>query len=163
MLTFLVGTPRSGKSAWAEKYVNFEDDPEFIQPYKPRTLVNGDAVRFAVTGNRWNNDAELLTHPIKLFMIKALLATGHDVLVDDTHTSKYSIEQLWSIDPKARFVIIDTDIVECKKRAMQTGHPELIPIIDRTWPQFLNMKTYLLSHSKFLNYLGENNVYKSNC
>lgn len=162
MLIFLVGCPRSSKTTWATKWLNYELNEDIVEDYKPRVIVNGDSIRRAISGERWNDTSEVLTHPFKIVMIRALLENGHDVLVDDTHTTKYSIDQLWEIDRGAKYVIIDTDKEECKKRAVQSGYPELIKVIDRTWPQFNSIKTLLLNHYRFLNYLGGVNVHKAN-
>ena len=161
MLLFLVGPPRSGKSTFSQKWLNFELTDDHIQEYRPRVIVNGDSIRKAVTGFRWNSNSELLTHPIKIYMIKALLDVGHDVLVDDTHTTRYSVQQLWDVDNTAKFVIIDTEKEECRNRAVKTGQMDVVPVIERTWPQYNSLKTLLLNHYKHLNYLEGYNVYRS--
>lgn len=91
-------------------------------------------------------------------MIRALLATGHDVLVDDTHTTIHSVKQLWTIDKTAQYMIIDSTLEKCEGRAVKCGMTDLLPAIRRMFPQFREIKALLLNHYSDLNYLGGQNV-----
>src|SRR5688572_33094149 len=104
MLLFMIGLARSGKSTWADKWLNgdygtphFESElhfvrhispkPKFKSPSNPRVVVSGDDIRKALYGQRYNSHMEEYIFAIEHTMIKALLDRGHDVLVDDTHTT----------------------------------------------------------------------------
>ena len=146
-LTFLVGPARSGKSTIAKQWVNYEIDinnNQIInrtQPHggfdnyknfyeKPRVLFCGDTLRL-VFGHRYNSSIEHMIAGMKDIFLQQLLMDGHDVLVDGTHTTKLSIEKLFTIDKSAHYYVVNTPIEECKKRAVATNQPDLISIIER--------------------------------
>jgi hypothetical protein len=155
----MIGLPRSGKSTWANEWLNINKNPaylyrdmnigwETIRIGKPRVVVSGDDIRMALYGQRYNSHVEEYVFAIEHTMIKALLNRGHDVLVDDTHTTWKSIQALLNIDPNALPIWFPGDqygksthkipskdfqehIMLCKERAVQTGQQDLFPIIDR--------------------------------
>lgn len=159
MLLFMIGLPRSGKSTWANKWRDAATESIFLQSYEtgewahhkitgPRVVVSGDDIRTALYGQRYNSHMEEYIFALEHTMIKALLARGHDVLVDDTHTTWKSIDSLLQIDPFAVPVWHPGDmygkslhripskewvshIQLCKERAVQTQQEDLIPVIDR--------------------------------
>ena len=101
--------------------------------FHPRIVLEDDAIRKAITGDRWNAAAESQVYAIKYGMIRTLMVQGYDVLVDDTHTTKPSIQRLLEIDLKADFVYIDTPMQECMKRAIETDQSDLIEVIRRQY------------------------------
>src|SRR5688572_1704057 len=118
MLLFTIGLARSGKSTWANKWLNTEtvkvgvlknstndaiikEISVFDRIGKPRVVVSGDDIRLALSGQRYNSHMEEYIFAMEHTMIKALLARGHDVLADDTHTTWKSIQALLQIDPHA--------------------------------------------------------------
>ena len=149
-LYFLIGLARSGKSTFAQKWLNQEidivDNSLFITKsknfmthriYTPRTIVCADDIRLSL-GHRWNGHVEPFVNAIKLTMIKTLLYK-HDVLVDGTHTTTKSILELLNIDRDALTFVIYTNPQICKQRAKETNQEDLYPIIDRMYFQLLEM------------------------
>ncbi|MFA5397822.1 MAG: hypothetical protein WC346_17565 [Methanogenium sp.] len=149
-LYFLVGLARSGKSVFAQKWINQEidiiDNSLFItksknfmthQTYIPRTIVCADDIRLSL-GHRWNGHVEPFVNAIKLTMIKSLLYK-HDVLVDGTHTTPKSILELLNIDKNALPFVMNTSPQICKQRAKETNQEDLYPVIDRMYNQMLEM------------------------
>lgn len=130
-LHFLIGLQRSGKSTWATHWMRkkpiVKDGIVF-----PRAVVCADNIRLAVTGQRYNRRAESTVFMIKQYMIETLLSRGHYVLVDGTHTTETSIRRILEIDRDATWTIINTPVAICKKRAMETNQPDLVPVLDRT-------------------------------
>ena len=143
-LLFLIGLPRSGKSTIAEKLSHFNGyigDAHYI-PYdihiintkgntKSRAIVCADSIRFNLHGMRWSTVAEPFVAVIKTIMIKSLLDKGVDVIVDGTHTTPKSVEEMFHIDPEAEYCFIYSTSEICKARAVQSLQPDLIPVIER--------------------------------
>lgn len=102
----------------------------------PRVVVSDDAIRLAITGDRFNSFAESQVYAIKYAMIRTLLLQGYDVLVDDTHTSETSIRRLLEIDIDAQFCFVNTGIRTCIDRAKQTNQEDLKSVI---WRQAINL------------------------
>lgn len=132
LLRFMIGLQRSGKSVWATKWMRDNariDDSGIVYP---RAVVCADNIRLAVCGKRYNRRIEPTTFMIKGYMIESLLSRGHDVLVDGTHTTRTSIERIFEIDIDAQWTLINTPVEVCKQRAVETGQPDLVPVLDRT-------------------------------
>lgn len=127
-LYFLMGLPRSGKSSWAQSWI--EEKPG-------RVIVCADDIRLAC-GHRWNSHIESYISSSKELMIKTLLQK-HDVLVDGTHTTENNIRKLLQIDHNAQPIFINTHPEVCKKRAKQTNQEDLYPIIVRMQYNFQNL------------------------
>ncbi len=121
-LYFMVGLPRSGKSSYAKEWVKEESG---------RVVVCADDIRLSLTGERYCASAENMVHTIKHLMISTLLRGGHTVLVDGTHTTYNSIQEILDHDNNAQPIIIDTDADICKARARLTQQDDLIPVIGR--------------------------------
>lgn len=126
-LSFTVGMQRSGKSTYAESWVRYFD------PAYPRVVVCGDHIRLATHGERYNKLGEDSVFSTLHIMIRTLLIGGYDVLVDETNTSKISIQRLLEIDPLAKAIQIDATLDDCIRRAAKTGQQDLIPAIKRTY------------------------------
>ncbi|MEE8577292.1 MAG: ATP-binding protein [candidate division Zixibacteria bacterium] len=128
-LIVTVGLPRSGKSTWAKEVTK--------QIHSP--IVNPDAVRLAVTGQRFVKTAEPLVWTIVQIMVRALFEAGHNsVILDATNTTK-ARRKFWldecrngfyGDDAKVSFVVFDTPVDVCKQRAIHSGQKDLLPIID---------------------------------
>lgn len=71
-------------------------------------------------------------------MIRTLLQ-DHDVLIDETHTSRTNITKTLLIDPEAEWCFIDTDPETCTQRAEDTNHKDLFPVIERMTDNLLRM------------------------
>jgi hypothetical protein len=105
---------------------------------EPRALVCDDDIRVAISGDRYNTRVEPLTFGIKYVMIRALLLK-HNVLVDDTHTSRRSIMRLLEIDRDAKFIFFNTNPHLCIQRAHKTEVPQLEPIIRRMYKNLMDL------------------------
>lgn len=138
----MIGLARSGKSTIAKRWINHEIDftdlgvsvdittPTWKYP-EPRVVVGADDWRLAL-GHRYNSYVEPLIHPQTRIAVRALLKR-HNVLVDETNTNKMSIIQWLEEDINAIPVFVNTHIDICKKRALETGQPDLIPVLDRMY------------------------------
>lgn len=135
-LSFLIGLPRSGKTSiaasWAKNEISITNDNRIIKVshiMTPRVVVSADRVRLAM-GHRWNGVVEPHVGAVCDTMIRALLY-DHDVLVDETHTSARSISRTLQISSVANWYFVDTVPAVCKQRAIDTGQPDLVSVIDR--------------------------------
>ena len=97
----------------------------------PRTIVSADNIRMAMNGVRYEPLAETMVFAIKHIMIRAMLDRNFDVIVDGTNSTKISLQRLLEIDPNLTPIFIDTPVDVCKQRAVDTGRPDLIPVIER--------------------------------
>lgn len=117
-LILTVGLPRSGKSTWA------------LEQGHP--VVNRDAIRKALYGQPYIQEAEDMVSAIEYYMVTSLFFAGHTtVIVDATHLRKKYIDR-WSYgnwDLQTR--VFDASAETCIERAKADGRPELIPIIER--------------------------------
>lgn len=123
-LILTVGLPRSGKTTWAQAQ------------YCP--IVNPDAIRMALHGQRFQALAEPFVWATALIMVRALFRAGHDtVVVDATHTTKkrrdfWKSENDWEV----WFQSINTSADVCLQRAEKEKDTEIIPIIEKMAAQF---------------------------
>jgi len=141
-LAFLIGLPRSGKSLvasqWREGQSQFCSVRRHEDEYaNARVVVEADKIRMAM-GHRWNSYVEGHVGAVKNTMVRALLYE-HDVLVDGTHSKHEHIQQLFEIDNSAEFYFIDTPPGLCKQRAIETGRPDLVGVIDRVAKQLMDL------------------------
>ncbi len=128
-LIVTVGLPRSGKSTWCKK--------TRVQLRCP--IVCPDAVRLAVTGQRFVRESEPTVWMVVQYMVRALFEAGHPcVILDATNTTK-DRRKFWlnearlgyyNGDTAVHFVVFETDAEECKRRAIADGMADLVPIID---------------------------------
>lgn len=132
-LYFTIGAQRSGKSTLGRKWLRRECSltGEADDGY-PRAMWDSDLLRLALHGERYNWETEPMVFAIKNYAIRALLATGSDVVCAGTHTSRASIRRLLEIRRDAIPVLIDTPEEECIRRAVKTDQEDLIPAIRKT-------------------------------
>ncbi len=90
-LLFTIGPPRSGKSTYCTNWAN--EAPN-------RAIVCADSIRQAL-GFEFCQKNETLVQGTKDLMIRALLNSGQDVIVDGTHSTIRSIQRMFVIDKKA--------------------------------------------------------------
>ena len=124
-LIMMMGLPRSGKSTWAK-----------AQGFP---IVSPDAIRLALTGQRWWSPIEHQVHATARTMVRALFLAGNDtVILDDARTSltKESREKWRASDdvPWKRYVqIIDERKGLCTSRAITAGQLDVIDVIEEMW------------------------------
>ena len=120
MLILMVGLPRSGKSTWARK--------------QGHPIVSSDAIRLAIHGKRFHEEAEPLVHAFAFTMANALFKAGHTTVIIDECNVTEKRRTFWKDKFKNHNVvlkIIDASETECKERATRLNDPYIIPIIER--------------------------------
>ena len=118
ILILTVGLPRSGKSTWAKS----TGDP----------VVNRDAIRLALHGRAYIQDAEDMVSTLETYMVKALFMAGHAAVIIDACHLKPKYIQRWESDYwDIKLHRVDTHPDVCIKRAIADGREDLIPIIIR--------------------------------
>lgn len=136
-----VGTARSGKSTWSNRWV---------KQHPGRVILCSDDIRLAL-GHRYNSHIELHVSAIKHTMLEALLSRGHDVFVDGTHTTITSIKNILAVEPDAILEFFPSlEIIgggmwpsfvqEYKQRALDTQQPDLLKVIDQMAFQLVTTK-----------------------
>lgn len=116
-LILIIGLPRSGKTTWA------------LQQGHP--IVCRDAIRLALYGKVYFQEAEDMITTLETYMVKSLFEAGHDtVIVDATHLKKKYIDR-WSYGNwDVQTHIIDTPFEVCLERAMKDKNHKLVSIIE---------------------------------
>src|SRR5580698_4180408 len=103
-----VGLPRSGKSTWAQQTMKDKGLP----------IVNPDAIRLAVHGQRFVAVAEPFVWATAKAMVRSLFLAGHDaMIVDATNTTRKRRDEWQSPDWRTLFVEMDASEETCIKRA----------------------------------------------
>lgn len=121
-LYFLIGSARSGKSTFSKKW---QSEKEM------RVVVSGDNIRLATHGTRYNKLAEDSVFCTLHIMVRTLLLSGYEVLIDETNTSEMSIRRILEIDKNATPVFINTPLDICIKRAIDSRQFDVINSIYR--------------------------------
>ncbi len=126
-LIAMVGLPRSGKSTIVAAL-----SQELGAP-----IVRRDAIRLALHGQRYEKLAEPMVKAISSTMIRALFLSGHTtVIVDETNFSAAARRSLESSEWNTVFYPVLTSPDICKERAIATGQPDLLPVIDAMWARY---------------------------
>jgi predicted kinase len=117
-LVMTVGLPRSGKSTWARQVGS--------------PIVNPDAIRLSLHGASWRAEAEPMVWAVAKLMVAALFEAGHDqVILDATNTTRARRDD-WEDKRWHRiYMPFDTPKEVCAERAIATGKPDLLPVIER--------------------------------
>ena len=106
----------------------------------PRVIVSGDAFRLALHGLAYEALAEGMVFATMDITIRALLDSGHDVVVDETATTPETIKRYLRIDINAKPVWIETTLDECLRRAVETHQTYLLGPIHRMHAQMQKLK-----------------------
>lgn len=141
-LYFTIGLPRSGKSTECKDWLRKENDVNpgirvgtFVHKLfghfdvDDRVVVSPDRWRLAL-GHRYNWFAEPVVFSHIQIAIRGLLM-DYNVILDDTNTTPESIKRIYEVDPNAIAIPINTPVEICKERAIKTGQPDLVSVIDR--------------------------------
>lgn len=126
-LIAMIGLPRSGKSTICREWSKQRGWP----------IVNRDAIRLALHGQRYEAAAEPMVKAISLYMIKALFGAGHDVvLYDETNFSRAARDFIRSDQWDTKFYPVLTDMDTCIARAHATNQPDLEPVIKQMMERY---------------------------
>lgn len=118
-----MGFPRSGKSTWARE----QNVP----------IVNPDAIRLAIHGQRYWAPAEKQVWSTVDLMVKSLFGAGHEtVILDSTCTTRKQRDAWDSAEWQAVFHHVDTSQAVCESRALYDMMPDLIDVIRRMADEF---------------------------
>lgn len=131
-LFFMIGLPRSGKSTLCRSLV-------ISASGNPKVIVCADDIRESMHGEVYRKEAETMVSAVEIIMIRALLKGGFDVYVDETNTSRFSIEKLLRIDIDATPIIMKADKDTCISRAHATHQSYLVPVIEKCAKNIENM------------------------
>jgi len=124
ILILMVGLPKSGKSTWAQ------------QTGYP--IVNRNAIRLALHGKPYLQEAEPMITVIEEYMVNALFLAGHGtIIVDATHTTEKHRDRWAKLGYTVQLKHIRTSSKECISRAIADNKLDLIPII-RTMMEKIN-------------------------
>lgn len=117
-LHLMVGLPRSGKSTWAAN--------------SGFPIVCPDAIRISLHGQRWRAESEPMVWAIAHIMVESLFQAGHDnVILDACNVTEARRKEWESTQHVCVFHVINTPKEECIKRALESGMPDLLPVIER--------------------------------
>ncbi len=119
-LILTIGLPRSGKSTWSRK-----------QGYP---IVNRDAIRLALHGQPYIQEAEPMVTAIERYMVMSLFLAGNETVIIDATNLKAKYRDIWitlfdEID--IEYESFNTSKEICIQRAIADGKEHLIPIIER--------------------------------
>lgn len=121
-LIAMMGLPRSGKSTIAKQLSKLFGAP----------IVNRDAIRLAVHGQRYASQAEPLIKSLDIYMIRALFGAGHEIVIcDETNYSNGARLHLNDPDKWTTvFYPVTTSKEVCQERAVHTGQDDLVSVIE---------------------------------
>jgi predicted kinase len=118
ILIATVGLPKSGKTTWAK-----------AQSYP---IVNPDAIRLAIHGQRFIAEAEPFVWATAKAMVKALFLAGHKIVVlDATNNTRKRRDDWKSNNWELHLKYFDTSAEICFDRATEENDTEIIPVIER--------------------------------
>ena len=97
-------------------------------------IVNPDAIRLAMHGQRFYTPAEPLVWAMAQLMVDALFIAGHDTVIVNATNVTEKRRQAWTI-PRAgidiEYEVFTTDPKTCIQRAIDSDREDLIPVIKR--------------------------------
>jgi len=138
MLYCACGLARCGKSTFANWWVTNHDK---------RTIVSGDDIRLALTGQRYNPAAEHIVQSLKYTFIRAMLLRNFTVFHDGTNTTLNSVHNMEklaeSVNEKITWVYFNTPLDECQRRAKLHHQDDLLEAIDRMSKNIIQTKQYI--------------------
>lgn len=121
LLICMVGLPRSGKSTIVKRLSEKHHAP----------IVRRDDIRLALHGQRYASLAEPFVKAISIVMIRSLFLSGHKIVIcDETNYSRAARDFNKSDKWHTVFYEVPTPPDICKQRAIATGQPDLLSVID---------------------------------
>lgn len=145
----LVGLPRSGKSTVANEWVKGDKvrnpNGHGFFPYcyvidRPRVIVGGDDFRVALYGQEYNLNGEASVFAAMDVAVRALLARGFDVIIDETCTTEDTLSRYLRLDLDFTPIFIDTPEEVCVERAIATNKPFLVAPIRNMARQLADLR-----------------------
>jgi predicted kinase/predicted nucleic-acid-binding Zn-ribbon protein len=118
-LYFMVGLPRAGKSTLMNKWKS--EGPN-------RVIICFDNIRLALYEKDHLQQMEPFMWEFGLTMANTLLLSGYDIMMDDTHTSKWKRDHYKTMGGHGMYLNTPLDV--CLKRAPQ-AHVEFLAAINR--------------------------------
>lgn len=127
-LILMVGLPRSGKSTKATELSRKYGYP----------IVSGDAIRKALHGHRFIQEAEPMVHTIAEIMARALFHAGHDTIIIDECNVTKKRRKRWinNFDCRTEYIHINTPMEICLDRAKKCWDIVIEPVIERMAKEF---------------------------
>lgn len=122
-LIITVGLPYSGKSTWARQ--------------QTFPIVNPDAIRLAMHGQRFASRAEPLVWATAKIMVRALFIAGHEfVILDATNVTHKRRDEWKSEEWDCTFKVFNPGLPTCLARANEAKDTEILPVIDRMYQEY---------------------------
>ncbi|XEC93771.1 AAA family ATPase [Paenibacillus tarimensis] len=120
-LYVMVALPRSGKSTYVTEH------------FGHLVKVSADQLRLLIYGQRFLAEREAEVWHVREIMLRALMEQQLDIVIDETNTTRKSRKPILKIAGqygyRKKAIVIHTDIETCKRRAVETGQEDLIPVI----------------------------------
>jgi predicted kinase len=127
VLIAMMGLPRSGKSTISRELAKRLGAP----------IVNRDAIRLALHGQRYEAAAEPMVKAMSLYMIRALFGAGHNVVIcDETNYSRAARKSLEDPNWDIEWYPVLTNRIVCRARALLTQQDDLLPVIDEMFKRY---------------------------
>lgn len=120
-LICMMGLPRSGKSTVARALSRALGAP----------VVNRDAIRLAMHGQRYQKLAEDLVKALAKVMVRSLAMYHDAVIVDETNLKRATREFWCDVDWETSFLHVDTTMNVCRARARAMGDDTIQPVIEK--------------------------------
>ena len=119
ILILTVGLPRSGKSTWA------------ISTGLP--IVNRDAVRLALHGQAYIQEAEDMITAMEWYMVKSLFLAGNTRVILDATNLDFERRKRWvrQEDWETKVQVFNASKDICIERALKDHRKDLVPVIER--------------------------------
>ncbi len=118
-LLLMVGLPQSGKTTVAR---------ELAFP-----IVNPDSIRLCLHGKAYMREVEDLVWSLARLMVRSLFEAGHHTVIVDATNNTRKRRDAWREDDQwnLEYHVLDTDTVECIRRAKAVGNEEIVSVIVR--------------------------------
>lgn len=133
-LHYTVGLPASGKTTWARELVRL----------KPRTVrANRDDIRQQLHEGRFSGGNEKIVTKVQDAVIRAGIADGRDVVVDDTNLNPKTRARLAHLAEECGASLVsncdfvDVPLRDCIERDLRRERPVGEHVIRRMWEQYL--------------------------